>query len=159
MIGNHEEIMKAAAEMAEFTSTNNIGGPFGAAVTDKDGNVIAISSNTVLHNSDPTCHAEMNAIRLAAKHLGTHDLSGCSIYATGAPCPMCLSAILWANIDKLYISGLPEDAAAIGFRDDWMFDYLANNKVNSTDVLEVEEVDRSIAQSLYSSYAKDGVIY
>ena len=96
------EIMKLAIEKARETMRENIGGPFGAAIIDKEGNVIAVSSNRVLGDKDPTAHAEITAIREACKKLGTHDLTGCAIYATGYPCPMCLGAIIWANIKECY---------------------------------------------------------
>ena len=155
---NSNEIMQQAADWAAKTSKNDIGGPFGAAIV-RDGEIISLTSNTVLRDKDATCHAETNAIRVASKQLGTHDLSGCEIYATGAPCPMCLSAIIWANIKKVYISGLPEDAAAIGFRDEFIFDYI-KGKEGIEDPLEVINVDRSIAQDLYAKYAEqDKIIY
>lgn len=93
-------VMNMAINEARRTMNENKGGPFGAAITDKDGNIIAISSNLVLESHDPTAHAEIMAIREACKKLGTHDLSGYILYATGYPCPMCLSAIIWANIKR-----------------------------------------------------------
>ena len=98
----NDVIMKKAIERARETMNKNWGGPFGAAVIDSDGNIVAVSSNSVLKDNDPTAHAEVNAIREACKKLGTYDLSGCILYATGYPCPMCLSAIIWANVSKVY---------------------------------------------------------
>jgi guanine deaminase len=95
------EYMKLAIERAKETVAENIGGPFGACIV-KDGKVIAVASNNVLSSHDPTGHAEVNAIRKASEALGTHDLSGCIMYATGYPCPMCLGAMIWAKIDTLY---------------------------------------------------------
>ena len=91
--------MKEAIEEARKTMNLNYGGPFGAMIT-KDNKIIAIASNTVLKDNDPTAHAEINAIRKAGEVLNTHDLSGCILYATGYPCPMCLSAIIWSNIKE-----------------------------------------------------------
>lgn len=95
-----KDFMIGSAAEAIQTMTKKYGGPFGAAVV-KNGKVIAICSNTVLKDHDPTAHAEVNAIRKACQILNTHDLTGCELYATGAPCPMCLSAIIWANSFKM----------------------------------------------------------
>ena len=94
--------MKEAIEEARKTMLSDMGGPFGAMIKDYDGNIIAVSSNTVLGDHDPTAHAEINAIRKACQKLGKHDLTGCSLYTTGYPCPMCLSAAIWANIKYIY---------------------------------------------------------
>ena len=147
---NHEDIMKLAAEEAEKTMMAGIGGPFGAVVV-KNGEIIAVASNTVLGDHDPTAHAEVNAIRKACQKLGTHDLSGCEIYATGSPCPMCMSAIIWANIKKAYISGLPEDADAIGFRDKFMYDFIKDG-CRDEKVVKCEKLKRETAQKLYQKY-------
>lgn len=95
-----DNIMKFGIDEARKTMNENKGGPFGAVITDKDGNIISVTSNRVLELHDATAHAEVMAIRKAGEKLGTHDLSGCILYATGYPCPMCLSAIIWANIKK-----------------------------------------------------------
>jgi len=92
------------------------GGPFGAAIV-RNGVVLAVAHNTVLRDKDPTAHAEINVIRLAAKKLGTYDLSGAEIYSTTEPCPMCFGAIHWARISRLYYGTSIEDAAALGFNE------------------------------------------
>ncbi|MDD5633758.1 MAG: nucleoside deaminase [Candidatus Omnitrophica bacterium] len=92
------------------------GGPFGAVIT-KDGLVLAMAHNTVLKNNDPTQHAEMNAISLASAKLGTYDLSGCVIYSTTEPCPMCFSAIHWAKIDRVVYGTGIDDVKTIGFNE------------------------------------------
>ena len=102
--------MKLGIDEARKTMNENKGGPFGAVITDKNDNVIAVASNLVLESHDPTAHAEIMAIRMASEKLGIHDLSGCTLYATGYPCPMCLSAIIWANIKKVYYGTNLEDA-------------------------------------------------
>ena len=145
-------IMEIGANRASFTMNQNIGGPFGAVVV-KDGKIIAVASNTVLRDNDPTCHAEMNAIREACKVLGTYDLTGCELYATGYPCPMCLSAIIWANIKKVYVSGLAEDAENIGFRDDFIYRFIRDNCKDSS-ILDIELLDRDPALALYQEYAE-----
>lgn len=115
---NNDKIMTLGINQARKTMNDNKGGPFGAVITDKKGNIISISSNLVLETYDPTAHAEINAIREASKKLKTHDLSNCILYATGYPCPMCLSAIIWANIQTVYYGTNVNEAEEIGFRDD-----------------------------------------
>ncbi len=147
-----EDIMRLAADKARTTMRDNVGGPFGAAIV-KDGEIIAVSSNSVLGSHDPTAHAEVNAIREACKKLGTHDLTGCEIYATGYPCPMCMGAIIWANIKKVYVSGLPEDAENIGFRDDYIYRFIKDD-LEDVSVCEIKNLDRNIAKELYNEYAE-----
>ena len=155
---NNLEIMRLGIEEARKTMKQDIGGPFGAVVV-KDGEVVAVSSNHVLANNDPTAHAEVMAIRKACEKLGTHDLSGCEIYATGYPCPMCLSAIIWANIKKVYVCGMPEDAEKIGFRDDFIYRFI-QDKMKDEDVLAIEELGSEPARELYDEYASlNKVIY
>lgn len=97
------------------------GGPF-AAIIVKDGQEVARTGNTVTLSNDPTAHAEVNAIREACRKLGTFDLSGCEIYSSCEPCPMCLSAIYWAGIGKIYVSASRFDAADAGFDDQFLYD-------------------------------------
>jgi len=96
------------------------GGPFGAVIV-KDGEIVAESANSVTIDNDPTAHAEVNTIRAACKKLETFDLSGCEIYSSCEPCPMCLGAIYWANIDRLYFGNTKVDADEIGFSDDFIY--------------------------------------
>ena len=140
--------MNMAINEARRTMIENKGGPFGAVITDKGGNVIAVASNLVLESHDPTAHAEIIAIRKASKKLGTHDLSGCTLYATGYPCPMCLSAIIWANKKVYYGSNLC-DANSIGFRDNYIYDYLnGDNK----EILDIENICHDTALDLLNEY-------
>lgn len=99
------------------------GGPFGAVVV-KDGKIIARGENRVVRKTDPTAHAEIIAIRQASSRLHTHDLTGCTIYTSCQPCPMCMSAIYWANIDAVYYAGTSSDAEAAGFRDGYLIEEL-----------------------------------
>jgi len=92
------------------------GGPFGACIV-KNNKILAVTRNTVLINSDPTCHAEINAIRIASKKIGNHDLSGCVIYSTTEPCPMCFSAIHWAKIDEIVYGTLIQNVKKLGFNE------------------------------------------
>lgn len=147
----NEQIMDLGIREARRTMAMNIGGPFGAVIV-KDGQVIAISSNHVLANNDPTAHAEIMAIRQACQKLNTFDLSGCELYATGFPCPMCLGAIIWANIKKVYVSGMPVDCEKIGFRDEFIYNYIQDRLVDES-VLKIEKLSNEPAKMLYSEYA------
>jgi len=154
---NKNEIMNLGIKEAKKTMNKNIGGPFGAVITDKFDNVIAVSSNTVLESNDPTAHAEINAIRKAGEILKTHDLSECKIYATGYPCPMCISAIIWANIKEVYYGTDLNDAEKIGFRDDFIYNYL---KGNNKDILTIKQIEHDECLKLFNEYdRKDKEIY
>lgn len=111
--------MKKAIALS-IENIKNGGGPFGAVIA-KDGNIIATGVNRVTPECDPTAHAEVCAIRNAAKELGTFNLKGCEIYSSCEPCPMCLGAIYWARLDKLYYGNTQQDAAKIGFDDAFIY--------------------------------------
>lgn len=143
--------MGLAIEQARKTMNQNIGGPFGAAILDAEGNVIAVNSNRVLCDHDPTAHAEVTAIREACKKLGTHDLSGCVMYATGYPCPMCLGAMIWANIKKCYYGNRPADAEEIGFRDDFIYRFIKGD-CKDVEILEFTESQRERCLELFREY-------
>jgi len=119
------------------------GGPFGAIIT-KDGKVISTGVNLVTKNNDPTAHAEVSAIRKAARKLGTFDLSGCEIFTSCEPCPMCLGAIYWARLDKLYYGNTKTDAKNIGFDDSFIYDELklkpADRKIAMIRLLPEEAI-------------------
>ena len=115
---NAEFMQEAVARACENIKKG--GGPFAALIV-KEGRVSARTGNTVTLDNDPTAHAEVNAIREACRKLGTFDLSGCEIYSSCEPCPMCLSAIYWARVDRIYISGLRQDAAEAGFDDEFLY--------------------------------------
>lgn len=114
------EFMRQAIRLAS-DSVRRGGGPFGAVIV-KDGKVVAGSSNRVTIDLDPTAHAEVNTIREACRRLGTFDLSGCIIYTSCEPCPMCLGAIYWAHIDRIYYGNTRKDARDIDFADDFIYD-------------------------------------
>ena len=118
-----KERMRRAIALS-IDSVKNGGGPFGAVIA-RDGEVIAEGSNSVTIDNDPTAHAEVNTIRKACKKLGTFDLTGCVIYTSCEPCPMCLGAIYWAHLDKIYFANNREDAAAIDFDDDFIYKEIA----------------------------------
>ena len=110
------KFMEVAIQEAMDGIQKGHGGPFGAVIV-KDGEIISQGHNHVVINNDPTCHGEIDAIRKACTKLGTFDLTGCELYTTHYPCPMCACAIQWANIKKIYYGCTVEDTAAIGFRD------------------------------------------
>ena len=122
-MGLDARMMREAIRLADASVVRG-GGPFGAVVV-KDGKVVAGSANSVTLDNDPTAHAEVNAIREACRRLGTFNLKGCTIYSSCEPCPMCLAAIYWAGIDRIYYANTRKDAAAIGFADDRIYDELA----------------------------------
>jgi len=116
----HERFMRIAIELSEQNINGSTGGPFGAVIV-KGGRVVAKSANKVVQQNDPTAHAEVSAIRLACQELGTYNLEGCVIYTSCEPCPMCLGAIYWAHIDKIYYGNTKADAADIGFDDHFIY--------------------------------------
>ena len=157
------EYMKVAKELADDNLITNVGGPFGAVVV-KDGKIVGRGSNHVLANNDPTAHAEVSAIRDACKNLNTHDLSGCEIYTSCYPCPMCLSAIIWANINKAYYGNTRVDAENIGFRDDDIYDYINfsnEDKEKYDKVLSLEQIDRDETIKTFNDFMvkEDKTIY
>ena len=150
------EYMELAIDLSDDNFDKNYGGPFGACIV-KDGKIIGKGINRVIKNNDPTAHAEIVAIRDACKNIESHDLSGCEIYTSCYPCPMCLSAIIWANIKKVYYANTKEDAANIGFRDDYIYDYiekLANN-IQDKKVLNLKSMDRENAIKVFERYQED----
>lgn len=116
----HEEFMRAAIAESKRGMDENEGGPFGAVIV-KNGKIIGRGNNKVTSTNDPTAHAEVTAIRAACTALENFDLSGAEIYTSCEPCPMCLAAIFWARIDKIYYANTKKDAAAINFDDDFFY--------------------------------------
>ncbi len=125
MTGSDEiKFMQEAIRLSVANVTEGKGGPFGAVVV-KDGKIIARGANSVTATNDPTAHAEIIAIRNACNILQTFQLDGCDIYTSCEPCPMCLGAIYWARPDKLYYANSKEDAAAIKFDDQFIYEEIA----------------------------------
>ena len=118
-----DEIFMRRAIRISIDNINQNGGPFGAVIV-KDGQIVAESGNRVTENLDPTAHAEIMAIRQACEKLKTFDLSGCEIYSSCEPCPMCLSAIYWARLDALYFANTKEDAKRIDFDDSFIYEQI-----------------------------------
>lgn len=115
-----KKYMRQAIKLSAEKMAEGFGGPFGAVIV-KDGQVVAEGFNQVTTNNDPTAHAEVVAIRQACQALGTFDLGGCEIYTSCEPCPMCLSAIYWARLDRIYYANSRDDAAKIGFDDEFLY--------------------------------------
>lgn len=142
--------MRMAIKEALKGISSGHGGPFGAVIV-KDNKVVGKGHNSVIKNNDPTCHGEMMAIHKACKKLGTFDLSGCEIYTTGEPCPMCLAAILWANISKVYYGCNIYDTEKIGFRDSLFYEFQNDEEKRKEFVVEL---DREKCLELYEKYAQ-----
>lgn len=119
---SENKFMRMAIELSKESVAKG-GGPFGAVIV-RDGEVVATGSNSVTILNDPTAHAEVSAIRAACQAVGNFDLKGCEIYSSCEPCPMCLSAIYWAGIERIYYANTREDAAAIGFDDAFIYDQI-----------------------------------
>ena len=148
---------EAIAESAKNLKTGH-GGPFGAVVV-KDGVIVGRGHNEVLKHNDPTCHGEIQAIRDACRSLGTYDLSGCELYTSAEPCPMCLSAIIWANIKTVYYGNSAKYAAAIGFRDDFIYDCIKRGCADE-GTLALRQMGREEAIKIFEQYKeKNMTIY
>ena len=135
-------LMRKAIKLS-IENVKNGGGPFGAVIA-KDGKIISTGVNKVTKDNDPTAHAEVNAIRKATRKLKTFDLSGCEIFTSCEPCPMCLGAIYWAHLDKLYYGNSKTNAKDIGFDDSFIYDELeltpADRKIATQQLLPEEAI-------------------
>ena len=129
--------MKRANELAKDSMDNNKGGCFGSVIV-KDGVIVGEVYNTVTSDNDPTRHGEINAIKNTCKNMSTFDLSGCELYTSAYPCPMCLGAIMWANIKTVYYGATAQDTGNIGFRDDFMYEWLNNKNEDSLRLIEMD---------------------
>ena len=144
------EYMKIAKDLSEENIRTNAGGPFGACIV-KNGVVVGRGANHVIANNDPTAHAEIMSIRNACKNLNTYDLSDCEIYTSCYPCPMCMSAIIWSNIKKCYYGNTKEDAAEIGFRDKFIYDFI-KDEAEDKSVLNLTNIDRDETINTFNEY-------
>ena len=138
--------MQAAIAEAQQGIRNGEGGPFGCVIV-KDGEIVGRGHNEVVRRKDPTCHGEVMAIHDACAKLDDFDLSGCELYTTGEPCPMCMGAILWANIDRVYYGCNIKDTEEIGFRDKIFYEFTAEKKAQM-----LKELDREECKKLYREY-------
>ena len=153
-----EELMRKAIELS-IENVANGGGPFGAVIA-KDGEIIATGVNRVTSQCDPTAHAEVSAIRAAATKLGTFNLSGCEIYTSCEPCPMCLGAIYWARLDKMYYANNKTDAKNIGFDDSFIYDELSlkpSARKLPSEILLAEEAIKAFQQWTEKSDIKEDI--
>ena len=148
-----EKYIKIKLKEAKEGLLSHDGGPFGAVIINKDGKIISSAHNMVLSTNDSTAHAEVTAIRKACEKLKTHNLENCILICSCEPCPMCLSAIIWANIKKVYFSSTRYDAASIGFRDEMIYDFLERKN----EILKLEQVPLKEAKDLLDDYK--GEIY
>ena len=142
------KFMEMAIEEAKKGILQGHGGPFGCVIVKND-EIVGKGHNEVLKNNDPTCHGEIMAIHEACKTLNTFDLTGCEVYTTGEPCPMCLAAILWANIEKVYYGCNIFDTEKIGFRDNKFYKF-QNNPSQRQNM--IKELDRDQCLKLYDLY-------
>lgn len=145
-----EELMRKAIQLS-VDNVNNGGGPFGAVIA-RDGEIVATGVNRVTASCDPTAHAEVSAIREAARQLGTFDLSDCEIYTSCEPCPMCLGAIYWARLKKMYFANTKTDAKNIGFDDSFIYDEMALPAEKRR--LSAEELMRNEAIKAFEMWAE-----
>lgn len=145
--------MQMADELSKQNLLTNAGGPFGAIVVKNDV-VVGVGNNQVLKNNDPTAHAEVMAIRNACKNLNTYDLTDCELYTSCYPCPMCLSAIIWANIKTVYYGNTKEDAADIGFRDDLIYKYIKtmDDLQSTSSILKTVKMDNEETIKTFRKY-------
>ncbi|MCL1823708.1 MAG: nucleoside deaminase [Oscillospiraceae bacterium] len=142
--------MKIAFEEALKGMESGEGGPFGACVV-KDGEIIAAAHNKVILSNDPTMHAEIAAIRAACEKLSSFDLNGCEIYSTCQPCPMCLGAIFWAKIPRLYYGCSEADAEKIGFADKLIYEAIRNGLENQNN-LNIYKINRNECLALFEKW-------
>lgn len=147
-----EDFMQIAIIEAKKGIQNRDGGPFGAVIV-KDGVVIAQGHNRVVSTYDPTAHAEIVVIREASALLQRFDLSDCELYTTCEPCPMCYSAVHWAKIKKLYYGATRQDAAAIGFDDQYLYEVLAKERIDEQLVLM--PLKRDSCLEVFRAYLND----
>jgi guanine deaminase len=143
------EFMKRAVEEAYIGMRSEAGGPFGAVIV-QDGKIIAIGHNEVIETNDPTAHAEIVAIRKATKLLGRFDLSDCEIFSSCEPCPMCFSAIHWAKMKTLYFGANRQDAANIGFDDQYIYDVIEGKATK--EQVTVVKIDRDDALGPFNEW-------
>jgi guanine deaminase len=147
------ELLKRAINVAAVGIQKG-GGPFGAVIA-KEGKLISEAYNEVVYSSDPTAHAEILAIRKACESLGTHDLSGFDLYASCEPCPMCLGAVYWSGISRVFYASLRSDAAKAGFGDELFYEELSKTpEQRRIAFCRIEDVDGSEVFSLWDKYEK-----
>jgi guanine deaminase len=150
MTDEHRQYMARAIELARRGVEKNSGGPFGCVVV-KGGEIVGEGNNRVTSTNDPTAHAEIVAIRNACNKLGSFQLEGCTIYTSCEPCPMCLGAIYWARPERVFYACDRDDAANIGFDDDFIYEELEKN--NGDRKLELTSLMRDEALEVFGQWA------
>ena len=143
--------MHRAIELSNEKMESNEGGPFGAVVV-KDGEIIAEGWNCVTSSNDPTAHAEVQAIRKACEKLNDFSLAGCTIYTSCEPCPMCLAAIYWSRLDKIYFANTRQDAADIKFDDEFLYSEIS--KGIDDRKIPMEQLGRDKALEVFKAWDK-----
>lgn len=146
-----DQMMNLATERALEGMRGNKGGPFGAVVV-RDGDVISTAYNRVTGSDDPTAHAEIRALRIAAEMLGTFDLSDCEVYTSSEPCPMCFGAIYWSRVRRVYYANTRQDAARIGFDDSFIYDELA--KEPGERAIPFIKVESAAARAVFDEWER-----
>lgn len=149
MNDSHERFMRRAIELAQSGVDDGLGGPFGCVVV-RDGEIVGEGCNQVTSTNDPTAHAEVVAVREACRKLNSFQLTGCDVYTSCEPCPMCLGAIYWARPARIFVAGTREDAAAAGF-DDELF-YSEIEKPNDDRQLKMESLLREESQKVFERW-------
>ena len=145
--------MQRAITLADQGMQQGTGGPFGAVIV-KDGKIIAEASNQVTSTKDPTAHAEIAAIRIACQQLGSFQLDGCILYTSCEPCPMCLGAIYWSRLEQVFYAATQQDAAAIGFDDQFIYDEIAKPMENRK--IPFEQTENSAAVAVFKKWDAKG---
>lgn len=152
----NSNFMKEAISLSQMAIDTKTGGPFGAVIV-KDREIVGRGRNRVTIDNDPTAHAEVNAIREACRTLNTFNLSGCVIYTSCEPCPMCFGAISWARLDKIYYAATKDDAASIGFDDAFLYKELSLPKEERH--IPTQQIEQSSAVRVFTQWATlDGKI-
>lgn len=154
----HEQFMLEAINLSVSGMNNNEGGPFGCVIV-KNNVIIGIGNNKVIATNDPTAHAEIIAIRKACQHLGTFQLTGCQLYSSCEPCPMCLGAIYWARPEKVFYACTKTDAAGIGFDDQFIYEEIMVEPPQRK--IPMQQMLRAEALKVFSSWSEksDKIIY
>jgi len=147
----HNKFMVRAIELSIENVRTGRGGPFGAVVV-KEGAIIAEGANNVTATNDPTAHAEIIAIREACKKLGAFELTGCEIYTSCEPCPMCLGAIYWARPDRVYFGNTVDDAARAGFDDSFIYDEIPQSRAQRK--IPMEQMMRNVAIEAFRAWER-----
>lgn len=141
--------MRRAIELAQRGVDDGLGGPFGCVIV-KNGEIVGEGCNEVTSTNDPTAHAEVVAVREACRNLSSFQLSGCDVYTSCEPCPMCLGAIYWARPSRIFVAGMREDAAAAGFDDEFFYSEI--EKPNDDRQLKMESLLREESQAVFKRW-------